>query len=434
MVIGAGMAGLVCAASLHQARQNVLLIEAAAQVGGRIRTDRHPDGYLLDHGFQVLLDAYPAARRWVDHPALRPMAFESGAHVWSGKRLLPLAHPLHQPSNTLRDLTSPVFPLTDKVRLARLALRVQRAEWESAAEAAGEMGSRSAADLLWGEGFSPAFVDRFAQRFWGGILLDPSLNTSAGPLLFTLKMFLAGHAVLPAEGVGMMPAELARRLDPAAIRLNTRIDQIDALDGRMSGVRTGAETIPAAAVVVATAAPEARRLTGIDQLPSAGEGVGSVTIFLEGERDPGVGPRLILDGTGRCVVNHVAPLSAVQPSYAPSGRHLIAAVVVGEAQALPDDMLVERAHRDVATMLGHQMSDWNVLAIRRIPFSQFAQPPGIYATLPQAETTRAGLFLASEATVDSSYNGAILGGEAAAREVLRFLANVKPQATPEGTG
>ncbi|MEJ7653842.1 MAG: hypothetical protein WKH64_11160 [Chloroflexia bacterium] len=32
-------------------------------MGGRVRTDSHPQGYRLDHGFQVLFTAYPAARR-----------------------------------------------------------------------------------------------------------------------------------------------------------------------------------------------------------------------------------------------------------------------------------------------------------------------------------------------------------------------------------
>ena len=72
-------------------------------------------------------------------------------------------------------------------------------------------------------------------------------------------------------------------------------------------------------------------------------------------------------------------------------------------------------------MLGHDPGDWRVLAVRRVPFSQFAQPPGVFASLPPARTERHGLYLASEATVDSSYNGAILGGEAAARAVLGDL-------------
>jgi hypothetical protein len=54
------------------------------------------------------------------------------------------------------------------------------------------------------------------------------------------------------------------------------------------------------------------------------------------------------------------------------------------------------------------------LDVRRVPFAQFAQPPGIHPSLPANETKTAGLYLASEATVDSSLNGAMLSGERAA--------------------
>ena len=430
VVVGAGLAGLVCALALHEAGQPVLVVESSDGVGGRVRSDLHPEGFVLDRGFQVLLDAYPAARRWVDHPALRPLAFDAGVHLGSGKRLLPLADPFRHPTNVLRDLTSPAFPLSDKLRLARLGVRVLRYEWQSAAEAAADAGGVSAGDYLWGEGFTPTFVDRFARAFWGGILLDPSLATAAGPMLFTLKMFLAGRAVLPAEGAGMMPAQLAMRLPPGSLRLSAAVEALVRDEGRVAGVRVAGETIRAAAVVVATAPPAARRLTGVQQLPGEERGLGCLTVFLAGDRDPGVGPRLVLDGTRRSVVNHLAPLSAVQPSYAPPGQHLLAAVVVGDALQRDDDDLAAEARLDAARMLGHDPAAWRVLAVSRVPFSQFAQPPGVFAALPSVSAGEPGLFLASEATVDSSYNGAILGGEAAARAVLGDLARRGSQRPP----
>ena len=51
-IIGAGIAGLVCARKLCRAGLKVLVFEAGDAVGGRIRTDE-VDGFLLDRGFQV---------------------------------------------------------------------------------------------------------------------------------------------------------------------------------------------------------------------------------------------------------------------------------------------------------------------------------------------------------------------------------------------
>jgi hypothetical protein len=183
-------------------------------------------------------------------------------------------------------------------------------------------------------------------------------------------------------------------------------------------VVVGDQTIPADRVVVATDPPAATALTGITSIPT--EGVGCVTVFLRGRRDPGTGKRLVLDATGKRAINEIAPLSEVAPSYAPPGEHLIAAVFVGEdALAEPDDdKLGETARADAALMLGHHPGDWSVLRITRVPFSQYAQPPGIHRTLPTVRTDTAGLYLAGEATVDSSLNGAIISGEMAANAVL----------------
>jgi phytoene dehydrogenase-like protein len=56
LIVGAGMAGLCCAADLTAAGVPVRIIEASDAVGGRVRTDV-VDGFLVDRGFQVLLTA-----------------------------------------------------------------------------------------------------------------------------------------------------------------------------------------------------------------------------------------------------------------------------------------------------------------------------------------------------------------------------------------
>lgn len=424
VIVGAGVAGLVAAVALHEAGVPVHVFDEEDRVGGRIRTDRHADGYLLDRGYQVMLDAYPAARRWVDHDALDLGRFDAGALLWTGRRLVPLADPLRHPSTLPRDLTAPVFPLTDKIRLAFLTARAALAPWQSANQAATALGQDvSAAEYLWAQGFSERFVDRFARPFWGGITLDPHLAGSSGPLLFTLKMFLHGSAALPKEGTGAMPAQLLARLPADAVSLESRVTSVVVEDGRAVGVRVARRKVPAAAVIVAANPAAAASLTEAPALANAGKGLPSLTVYLGGERDPGTGPRIVLDATRRLLVNEIAPLSAAQPSYAPPGRHLIAATIVGEAADADDlDAVAVQARDDAATMLGHDASDWTILRVDRVPFSQFAQPPGIYRRLPGNVTPTRGLFLASEATVDSSYNGAMLSGEAAAAIAQRELA------------
>lgn len=427
IVVGAGLAGLTCARQLHAAGVPVTVLEAADEVGGRVRTTSTGDGFLIDRGFQVLFDAYPAVRRHVDLAALGVAPFDSGADVWTGARLVPVVNPLRHPAGIVRDLTSPVLTVGDAAHLAALVTRALRAPWSCAADAANEQAEdRSIVDLLDAEGFTPAFINRFARGFWGGITLDRTLAASDGVFLFSLKMLVRGAAVLPVEGMGALPRALAARLPAGAIRVRQRVTGLLYGENGVAGVRVGAREHRAAAVVVATDPASARALTGIEVIPDAP--VGCVTLYLTSDHDPGVGPRLVIDGTGTSRVNSIAPLSAVQPAYAPPGRHLIGAVLLGpDAQTADEATLAAWAEEDVAKMLPASRG-WSVVQSVRTPRALYAQPPGIHRRLPDVVTGTPRLYLASDATVDASINGAMLSGEAAARAVHIALPNTPARA------
>ena len=69
LIVGAGLAGLACALTVRRAGRTVLLFAREEVVGGRVRTDGI-EGYRLDRGFQVLLTAYPEARRFLNFEEL----------------------------------------------------------------------------------------------------------------------------------------------------------------------------------------------------------------------------------------------------------------------------------------------------------------------------------------------------------------------------
>ena len=418
IIVGGGVAGLVAARELYRAGVPVRVFEAETEIGGRIRSHRTDDGFLVDRGFQILLSGYPGLQRQADLDALGARPFDSGAQVWTGRRLVPLKNPLRHPAGILRDFTNPVFGIRDKLRLARWGAQMVAAPWTTAAEAAIASPDQSALEALRAYGFSDAFIDRFARPFWGGIALDPSLSFSAGIVRFTTKMFLVGDAVLPREGVGALPRAIARDLPHGAIQTGTPVDALTFEDTRVVGVRVEGEEIDASVVIVATDPPAAKALTGIDAIPT--DPVGCVTVFLATQQDPGIGRFLTIDGTGKQPVNHIAPVSAVQPSYAPEGEHLLAAVLLGDA---PLTRGAEENGRVAAQSAGEMLgvSDLRVVDVVDVPFSLYRQVPGIHRRLPDATTGVVGLYLASDATVDASSNGAIMSGEDAARAVRMQL-------------
>jgi uncharacterized protein with NAD-binding domain and iron-sulfur cluster len=92
------------------------------------------------------------------------------------------------------------------------------------------------------------------------------------------------------------------------------------------------------------------------------------------------------------------------------------------ASDLDDDELVARGRAEMAPWFpGKNLAQLRHLATYRIPYAQFKQPPGIFATLPPNATPTPGLFLAGEYTESSSIHGAMHSGEKAAQAVLAYL-------------
>jgi len=82
IIIGGGLAGLATATLLHDAGKCVIVLEARAETGGRIRSvrDQETGGYLADLGPTWVWPAYqPVVQRWLDRFGLACVAqFDDG--------------------------------------------------------------------------------------------------------------------------------------------------------------------------------------------------------------------------------------------------------------------------------------------------------------------------------------------------------------------
>jgi len=418
LVVGAGLAGLTCARLLGRRGHRVTLLEASDGVGGRVRSDT-ADGYIFDRGFQVLFEAYPAVQRQLDLAALDLRRFDPGAVICAGGRRSVLTDPLRDPGSALEAALTPIVTPLDKLRTLRLALQL-RAQTVDEVLAGHD---RSTLDELRAQGFSEQMIELFFRPFYGGIFLDRSLQTSAKCFRFDFKMLSEGHTAVPAQGVGQISAQIAAL--EGEVRLRAPVERLLREEGRVAGVGLASgEELHADLVVLATPAPEIARLSG---LPVPLEALQTVTLYFAGDQPFYAGRKILLNAAPDAFVNNAQLLTNVAPTYAPPGRHLLSATVLGNPP-LSDSELYRRTLADLQRMFTGDivaqaaLARYQPLRLYRIPYAQFAQPPGIHPHLPDNRSGQPGLYLASECTEASSLNAAMISGETCAARILEDYA------------
>ena len=407
VVVGAGLAGLAAATQLHDAGRRVLVLEAGDDVGGRVRTDR-VDGFRLDRGFQVLLTAYPEVHRQLDTDALLLRRFEPGAIVWTGDGLARVGDPLRRPSTLPASVTAPTGSLTDKLRILRLRERLRRSDPRALLRGPDE----PTIEHLHRLGFSDAMVARFFRPLFGGILLDPQLETSSRLFDVLFRTLAVGDVAVPVHGMAAIPRQLAARLPAGAVRLGTPVASAE--PGRVTTAE--GDRIDAAAVVVATEGPAAARLLGdaVDERATTGRSASCVWFAAD---QPPVRDRLIvLDGTGSGPVLNLAVLTNVAPSYSSDGRAVIAAACPGVGADDGPEPLADVVRRQLRGWFGGTVDSWQHLRTDTIPYAQPDQRPPF--SPKRSVLVAPGLWVCGDHRDTGSIQGALFSGRRTAAAIL----------------
>lgn len=399
VVVGAGMAGLAAAVTAQDKGKDVLLIEASDGVGGRVRTD-HVDGYLLDRGFQILLTAYPVARRVLDFDALDLRRFQPGALVQTGSGRTRLGDPLRRYEDLVETIKAPVGSPSDKLRLLGWLRKVRSGTVDDVWKTGECTTAVRLADLK----FSEEFISSFLRPLFAGITLDPELAVTSRFTEFVFRMLSQGYGAVPARGMGQIGAQLAARLPEGAIWLNSSVEKVD----EHAVTLVGGETVDARAVIVATDMDQAEELVGTPQLGWNGV----TTWWFAADGAPYDEPLLFLNGTGSGAINNVAVLSNVSPHYAPLGKALIAASAPGNARDVSEDVV----RSQLTEWFGSAVSSWDLLRVDDIKRSQPRHLPG--EAVPAPVKLESGIWVAGDHRMNPSINGALQSGRAAARSVL----------------
>jgi phytoene dehydrogenase-like protein len=409
VVIGAGLSGLAAARQIQQSGFSVVILEASDGVGGRVRTD-NVDGFLLDRGFQVLLTAYPELTTQVDMNALDLQAFDPGALVWmksknggSGKGHV-VSDPFRKPSTLFATTFAPIGSLIDKLRIVLLRLRVLRGMAPNLLRNK----DMSTLDALRGAGFSQRMIQTFFKPLFGGVQLDPQLATSRRMFDVIFRSLSEGQSVLPARGMQALPEQIASRLKHDTVHLNS---PVDSLDGTTVTLRNG-ERIDARAVVVATDGPAASTLLGLPPVQSRTAGC----VYFSADTPPNNKKYVILDGSGNGPVLNVAIISNVAPSYAPPGKHLIAAALPG---VITGD-LEQLARQQLREWWGPQVDSWKHL--RTYAISHGGPVQAAPFSPKQRVSLGNGRFVCGDHRDTGSIQGALYSGRRCGEAVVRSLA------------
>lgn len=405
LIVGGGLAGLACALRLHEAGARPFIFEGSDGVGGRVRTDQL-DGFLLDRGFQVFLDAYPEAGALLDKESLDLRAFRPGALIYRTSGMVRMMDVFREPRHLIESALAPVGSLPDKLRVATLRWRLMRLTTE---KIAGHE-DLTTESYLRHAGFSPRMIDGFFRSFYGGIFLERELQTSSRMFEFTFKMFSQGSATLPARGMGEIPRQLASRLPPGTIRLGAQVTEIQ--PGNIT-LESG-DQFQGDAVVVATDASAAAGLVSAGG--TAKPGWRSVTcLYFAAARSP-LGEAIIaLNGTGSGLVNNVCVPSDLVPDYAPPGRALVSVSVLGIVESAD---LESRVLAELGAWFGGAVREWRHLRTYRIERALPRQSPGTGFTGPGFRK-EAGVYLCGDHLWSASIEGAIISGLRTADAILK---------------
>lgn len=281
------MAGLTTAYLLEQQGKDYQLFESQLHWGGKLQTTQL-DGFVLDHGFQVIQSAYPALELYHRSGFLKDaLAFSSGAWLLTGKGKTLLADPLREFPRGLAALGHPSINLKDVLNVIKLRnhlIHQPPANFFSK-QAAVDSSNQTTLQYLKDYGFSQSFIEAFFRPFFTGIFLEEALKTPFSMFQFVFWALSNGKACLLPQGIQTLPNRIVEQLSPQRLHLNCTV--------KPSPMHQ----------------PKSYHGTHLH--------------YFEVASDLGLGKFIALNATQKGPINLLAIPSQVQKSYAPAHKHLL---------------------------------------------------------------------------------------------------------------
>ena len=402
-IIGGGISGLIAARVLEEHGLSATIIEATDRLGGRVKTDV-VDGYSLDHGFQVLLTAYPAAKKYLDFDALALQEFLPGSAIFKNGKQKIIGDPLRNLSLLLPTLFSGIGTVNDKLKILALNRRLKKKSIQNIfAEK-----EQTTISYLENIGFSEAIITDFFIPFFSGIFLENKLETSSRMFEFVYKMFGEGNAALPKDGIQAIPKQLFEKLKNTTCVFNTKVKSVE--NGNIK-LESG-ETLKSNFTIIATQA--SGLVSNLKNQATLWKSCD--TLYFEVTKREIRKPLIGLIAAPNALINNIFYHTSLQTS-ATATKELLSVTVI-DRQNLTNKQLVAEVQKELKELCN--IDSCTFIKQYNIPMALPKLQDIEYEMLPSETRLTEAIFLAGDTQLNGSLNAAMIAGERAALEVINL--------------
>jgi protoporphyrinogen oxidase len=402
-IIGGGISGLIAARVLEEHGLSATIIEATDRLGGRVKTDV-VDGYSLDHGFQVLLTAYPAAKKYLDFDALALQEFLPGSAIFKNGKQKIIGDPLRNLSLLLPTLVSGIGTVNDKLKILALNRRLKKKSIQNI------FAEKEQTTLAYLEniGFSETIITDFFIPFFSGIFLENKLDTSSRMFEFVYKMFGEGNAALPKDGIQAIPKQLFEKLKNTTCVFNTKVKSVE----NGSIILESGEIIKSNFTIIATQA--SGLVSNLKNQATLWKSCD--TLYFEVTKREIRKPLIGLIAAPNALINNIFYHTSLQTS-ATATKELLSVTVI-DRQNLTNKQLVAEVQKELKELCN--IDSCTFIKQYNIPMALPKLQDIEYEMLPSETRLTEAIFLAGDTQLNGSLNAAMIAGERAALEVINL--------------
>jgi protoporphyrinogen oxidase len=403
-IIGAGISGLIGAQILENYGYKPTIIEASSTVGGRVKSDVFK-GYTLDHGFQVLLTSYPAAKKYLDYDALELQPFLPGATIFKNEKAQTIGDPLRSLSLLIPTLLASIGTFSDKIKILKLNSLLKKKKIDAIFKTT----EISTLKYLQDFGFSDEIITDFFTPFFSGIFLETQLETSSRMFEFVYKMFGDGLAVLPKNGIQAIPNQLKSNLKSTKFLFNSPVKEVQ----DQSILLENGEILESHITIIAT--DPSSLISNLKNQETNWKGCD--TLYFETTNKTISKPLIGLIADKNTLINNIFYHTSIKTSNKTT-KELLSVTVVKE-HPLNEKELIKKVTEELSSKCA--ISDVTFLKRYQIK-KALPKLTNLQYEISSTETKlKSTIFLAGDTLLNGSLNAAMISGERAALGVIQTL-------------